>query len=114
MRTPAGTECPHYYEDFHRGRSRQECRLIAHNPRSDEWEPRLCASCPVPAIVRANSCENMVLQASVERRWLGLSRRVRVYAACSEHMVEVDNPYVGCGHCHPAAASVLNRAEVGE
>ena len=28
MRTPAGTECPYYYADYYRGRSKQECRLI--------------------------------------------------------------------------------------
>src|SRR5688572_8219728 len=27
MRTPAGKECDFYYEDFHRGRELQECRI---------------------------------------------------------------------------------------
>lgn len=108
MRTPAGTECPHYYEDFTRGRSVQECRLIGRGARSERWEPRLCARCPVPAIRRANSCPHMVLKARVVRRWLGLSRRVEVDAVCVEHHVEVDNPYVGCGHCRPQAPSILD------
>jgi hypothetical protein len=114
MITPAGTECPHYYEDFHRGRSTQECRLIQSNPLSEAWEPRLCSRCPVPAILRANSCPHMILQATVERHWFGLSRRVRISAYCRQHSVEVENPYVGCGHCHPAAASVFDRADVRE
>ena len=53
MRTPAGTECPHYYEDFHRGRSTQECRLIDRNPQSLPWTEAVCEKCSVPAIVRA-------------------------------------------------------------
>jgi hypothetical protein len=114
MRTPAGTECRYYYEDFHRGRSAQECRLIRRSPRSQDWEPRLCSSCRVPDILRANSCPNMVLQATVQRRWFGLSRRVRVHAVCTEYQVEVEDPFVGCGHCHPGAASVLARARAEE
>ena len=100
MRTPAGTECPYYYEDYYRGRSTRECRLIGRNPHSERWQPELCTHCPVPAIRRANTCPNMVLEARVNRRWLGLVRRVEVYAVCTEHQTEVENPYVGCGHCH--------------
>ena len=108
MLTPAGTECPYYYADFARGRSTQECRLIGRNPRSERWEPKLCARCPVPAILRANACPRMVLEARVVRRWLGLVHRIEVYAVCTEHQVEVVDPYVGCGHCHPRAATVLD------
>jgi hypothetical protein len=108
MRTPANTECRYYYEDFYRGRSTQECRLIGRNPRSERWEPKLCARCPVPAILRANACPHMVLEARVVRRWLGLVHRIEVYAVCTEHQVEVTDPYVGCGHCHPRAATVLD------
>ena len=114
MRTPAGTECPHYYEDFYRGRSTQECRLIGRNPRSGPWEPNLCSRCPVPDILRANACPHMVLEAQVVRRWFGLVRRVDVYAVCTKYQVEVDDPYVGCGHCHPHAATILDKPEVKE
>lgn len=107
MRTPAGAECPFYYEDFFRGRSKQECRLIARNPRSEPWRPNLCSHCPVPCIRRSNTCPNMVLEARVVRRWLGVVHRIEVYAVCTEHQVEVENPCVGCGHCHPQAATVL-------
>ena len=114
MRTPAGTECPYYYEDFARGRSTQECRLVARNPRSDPWQPRLCAKCEVPAILRANACTHMVLQARVVRRWLGLVRRVEVYAVCAQHQVEVQDPYVGCGHCNPPVPSILDAQVIEE
>ena len=112
MHTPYGAECPYYYEDFFRGRSTQECRLIARNPRSEAWTPRLCARCPVPAIRRANACPNLVLEGRVTRRWLGLARRVEVYAVCTEHQMEVKNPYVGCGHCHQAP-TILDATVVG-
>lgn len=108
MRTPSGTRCPYYYEDFYRGRSVQECRLIARNPRSEAWRPGLCAHCPVPGILRANACPNMALQAQVVRRWLGFVRRVEVYAVCTEQQVEVQDPYVGCGHCHPQTATIFD------
>jgi hypothetical protein len=99
MRTPAGTECKFYYEDFHRGRSTQECRLIGRNPASEPWRPGLCQACPVPAILQANACPNMVLEARVGRRW-GVLRQVKVRAFCLLAMEEVPDPMVGCGRCH--------------
>jgi hypothetical protein len=111
MRTPAGVECPYYYEDFYRGRSQQECRLIQRNPHSEPWEPKLCTHCPVPGIRRANACPNMVLEARVVRRWFGLVRRVEIYAICTEYQVEVEDPYVGCGHCHPQAETLFKAPE---
>lgn len=108
MQTPAGTECPYYYEDFFRGRSKQECRLIARTPNSEPWRPRTCSRCPVPDILQANACPHMALEARIVRRWLGLVRRVEVYAVCTKHHVEVENPYVGCGHCHPQAARIFD------
>lgn len=65
----------------------------------------MCSRCPVPAILNANRCPNMRLRARIVRRWL--RRRVEVTATCEERQVEVENPYVGCGYCHPAAAAVL-------
>jgi hypothetical protein len=99
MRTPAGTECEFYFEDFHRGRSRQECRLIQRNPASAPWRPNLCKTCPVPSILRANACPNMVMEVWVGRRW-GLLRQVKVAAFCTLAMEEVAEPMVGCGRCH--------------
>lgn len=100
MRTPAGTECPHYFEDFHRGRNRQECRLIGRNPRSAPWRPELCRSCSIPRILQANACPNLVLQASVSPGVLGIGRRVEVQAECLLSLGEVAEPEIGCGHCH--------------
>ncbi len=50
----------------------------------------------------------MVLEARVVRRWLGLVPRIEVYAVCTEYQVEVTDPYVGCGRCHPQAAAILD------
>ena len=113
MRTPAGTECPYYYEDYFRGREKQECRLIARNPASEPWRPGMCAGCPVPRIAMANHCPNLALEARVARGFLGLGRRVEVKAVCSLHLVDVAEPQVGCGHCHehrvPNAANGTKR-----
>jgi hypothetical protein len=53
----------------------------------------------VPAILRANACSNMILEARVKRRF-GLLRRVAVQAFCTLTKEEVAEPMVGCGHCH--------------
>jgi hypothetical protein len=98
MRTPAGTECRYYYEDFNRGRTIQECRLISASPGSRPWRPSLCETCPVPAILRANGCTNMALEARVSRRWLVIPQ-VRVRTTCSLSEGEVAEPMVGCGRC---------------
>jgi hypothetical protein len=100
VRTPGGRECKHYYEDFHRGANRQECRLVRHGPESPAWRPELCSTCPVPDILRVNSCPNMILEARVARRLLGFVQRVEVTAWCKEHFMDVPHPAVGCGHCH--------------
>lgn len=103
MRTPAGQECPHYFEDFHRGRQVQECRLIEATPGGGNWAPDLCSKCPVPGIARANACPNLVLEAQVRSGFLGLvGRRVEVRASCLYTAGPVDEPHIGCGHCHEA------------
>jgi hypothetical protein len=56
----------------------------------------------------------MVLEARVVRRWFGLVHRVEVYSVCVEYQVEVRDPYVGCGHCHPDATNILGAAKVVE
>ena len=72
MITPAGKECRFYYQDYFRGRSEQECRLIKANPRSPKWRPKDCATCPVPDILIAN---------------------------CSLHLIDVEKPEAGCPKC---------------
>ena len=109
MITPYGQHCRYYYQDFYRGRSTQECRLLQRRPQEERWEPSLCRGCRVPGILRANACPNMVLEGRIVRRFL-FWRRVAVSAFCLETMAEVENPYVGCGKCHlhrPAARELL-------
>lgn len=99
MRTPAGKECRFYYQNFHRGRSEQECRLIQNNPRSPAWRPKDCFECPVPDILRANSSPDLVLEGTVKKGLLGMNRHVEVKAFCSRHLVDVEQPEVGCPLC---------------
>jgi hypothetical protein len=96
MRTPAGKECPHYYEDFNRGRNVQECRLVQENPLSMAWRPGDCAKCPVPDIVRANASTQMKLTLTIHGALLGFVRRMDVEAWCLTHDIPIENPYVGC------------------
>jgi hypothetical protein len=100
MRTPYGKECKYYYEDYYRGKSTQECRLIQANPVSQAWKPALCQTCPVPAFLMANACPNLALRGRVGKSFLGLFQKIQVEAACREYRVEVNQPQVGCGHCH--------------
>ena len=60
MKTPAGKECKHYYQDFHRGRDIQECRLAKRNLDSEKWHPDDCSKCPVPEILMANADPDIV------------------------------------------------------
>jgi len=76
MITPAGDECRFYYEDFHRGRSTQECRLIGRNPESEPWEESLCSTCPVPGILQANGSPHLALEGKVVRRFFFLKRHL--------------------------------------
>lgn len=100
MRTPAGRECPYYYADFHRGRRIQVCRLIERTPAGGRWTPDLCRGCRVPAILLANACPNMVLEARVQPGLLGLGRGVRVSASCTRSGGPLAEPEIGCGLCH--------------
>jgi hypothetical protein len=99
MRTPANKECRFYYEDYFRGNSEQECRLVQNNSRSLEWRPQDCFNCPVPEILLANSDPNLVLEGTIKKGLLGLNRRVEVTAFCSKHLIDVDAPEVGCPKC---------------
>jgi hypothetical protein len=116
MVTPAGDECRFYYEDYHRRRSIQECRLLERNPNTETWRPSLCATCPVPGILRANASPHLALEGRVVRRFFFL-RRVEVYAVCSKHFVEVNDPYVGCPQCRDeatGAAAILHGPGAGK
>ncbi len=99
MKTPAGKECKFYYEDFNRGRNRQECRLIPRAAGAAGWRPGDCARCPVPDILWANASEHLELRAHIVNGFLGFGRHVRIAASCRKHNVEVRDPYAGCEQC---------------
>ena len=100
MKTPAGLECRFYYENFHRGREDQECRLIQGNRQSPPWHPSDCANCPVPAILEANNSSELVLEGTVKKGFLNLvGRKIEVRTWCSKHLIDVPNPYSGCPKC---------------
>jgi hypothetical protein len=46
----------------------------------------------------------LILQATVEKTWLGLRRRVKVTSFCILSKQFVAEPYIGCGQCHPLPA----------
>jgi hypothetical protein len=100
MKTTYGKECKYYYADYFRGKTTEECRLIQANPASAAWKPALCQTCPVPDILQANACPNLVLRGRVGKSMLGMLQKIQVEAACREYRVEVAKPKIGCGHCH--------------
>ncbi len=95
MRTPDGKECRYYYQDFHRGRNVQECRLAKENPQAPAWHPHDCAKCPVPDILRANADPNMQLTWSVRTGFLGFGRKVVITAIDRSDGSVIPDPYVG-------------------
>jgi len=95
MITPAGKECKHYYQDFHRGRSIQECRLVKQNPDSERWHPGDCSKCPVPDILLANADPDMELTLTIKKGFLGFGRRLEVVAKSRKDGKIIENPYVG-------------------
>ncbi len=101
MRTPAGVECPYFYGDYYRGKNIEECRLLGKQPPPNNWTPDLCASCPVPGIKRANSCEFMQLTPTIKKKFGLFKRYVSVKAFCIKSGKSVAEPHVGCGLCHP-------------
>lgn len=100
MRTPAGKECRHYHEDFHRGRNIQECRLIKANLESPHWHVSDCAKCPVPDILNANSSRYLELKLMVKTGFLGFARRLEVEASCLKHRIPIQDAFIGCPQCN--------------
>ncbi|MCU0513953.1 MAG: hypothetical protein MUE40_15460 [Anaerolineae bacterium] len=102
MRTPAGKECAHYYQDFHRGRDVQECRLEKANPQSARWQPGDCSKCPVPDILLANADPDMQLTLTIRPGFMGFFRRLEVVATSRSDGSVISDPYVGKGKDSPA------------
>lgn len=94
MRTPAGTECSFYYEDFYRGADLQECRAPK-DPRSDHWTAGTCAHCAVPEILMANGSPWLELTIRIKDRKL-FGTRVVVVARCTKHDLVIEDPITGC------------------
>jgi hypothetical protein len=101
MRTPAGKECRFFYGDYYRGRQHEECRLLESSTPPLPWSPDLCRTCPVPEILMANACPNMVLEPRLERSLPLFKRQVKVSAYCIKTLREGFDPHIGCGECHP-------------
>lgn len=106
MKTPAGQECRFYYQDFHRGRALQECRLIKENPESLRWRPVDCTGCSIPAILEANASRYLELKLTVKPRLLGIGRRKEIEASCSRHRILIEDPYTGCPKCNAERPSL--------
>jgi hypothetical protein len=100
MRTPAGKECKYFYGDYYRGKNLEECRLL--KDANLEWAPRLCERCPIPDILLANSCENLVYTPEVKKAFFLSKSQVEVTAYCTTTNQVVKEPRIGCGECHPA------------
>ncbi len=111
MRTPAGTECRYFYGDYRRGRNHEECRLLEDSVPKQQWTPDLCRTCPVPAILRANACPNMILNGTVHKGILGIGRRVEISAYCTLSQEAVTEPQIGCGKCHPIPIAFIEEDE---
>ncbi len=95
MKTPDGRECRYYYEDFHRGRDVQECRLEQENPKSAKWLTDDCRRCPVPEILRANNDPDMKLILTIRAGFMGFFRRLDVTAVSRTDGAPIADPYVG-------------------
>lgn len=101
MKTPAGRECRYFYGDYYRGREQEECRLLATASPPLPWKPELCATCPVPDIIRNNACQHMVLVPGLERNFPFIKKQVKVRTYCTQTNREGFDPNIGCGECHP-------------
>jgi hypothetical protein len=101
VKTPFGFDCEYFFGDYYRGRNREECRLL--DPKIDHgrWNANFCKTCPVPGILRANACPNMILTARANPGILGLGKRMEISAFCTLSKTTVREPEIGCGNCHP-------------
>lgn len=104
MRTPAGKECRYFYGNYYRGRSQEECRLLAAANPPLNWRPALCATCPVPGIQLANACQSMVLEPRLARPLKIKKQQVVVKTYCTKSQRSGFDPHIGCGDCHTLAA----------
>ncbi|MDQ7025548.1 MAG: hypothetical protein Q9P01_10180 [Anaerolineae bacterium] len=95
MINPAGKDCKHYYQDFHRGRNIQECRLAKQNPNSEHWQPNDCSKCPIADILLANADPDMELALTIKKGFLGFGRKIKVTARSLKDGTPIEDPFVG-------------------
>ena len=90
--------CRYFYGDYFRGQEKENCRLLEASPgNTRQWKRSHCSSCPVPALVVASNCRDLLLEAKVERKFL--SEKVEVtFAICARHMIELSDPHY-CPMC---------------
>ena len=85
--------CRYFYGDYHRGKNKEECRLIgAHPAQGRPWKRKLCDTCPVPEILIASNCRDLALEAEVRRRFLRDQVEV-TFAICTKHVRELQDPH---------------------
>ena len=108
MRTPAGKDCRFFYGDYFRGRDHEECRLLGDASPPLAWKPELCASCPVPDVLLANACTNLVLAPRLVRPFPFTRQQVQVRSFCSKTHRSAFDPRIGCGECHPLPPEFRN------
>ena len=61
------------------------------------WKRGHCGSCPVPALLIASNSRDLLLEATVQRKFLREQVEV-TFAVCAKHMVELDDPLY-CPKC---------------
>lgn len=84
--------CRYFYGDYHRGKNKEECRLLAANSENKiAWKRSFCDSCPVPELLIMSNSRDLVLEAEAKRRFL--RERVEVtFAICNKHLLQLDDP----------------------
>jgi len=111
MKNPTGIECSHFFGDYFRGKNREECRLLKSATPPLPWQHSTCENCPVPGILRANSCEHMQLEPALNRPFPFFPLRVEVSATCRKTHQSVQEPHIGCGECHQLPDVFLNATD---
>jgi hypothetical protein len=104
MRTPDGRECKFFYGDYYRGRNYEECRALASTYDAREWTSHLCKQCKVPDILRNNACPNLVLTVAPTK--LLFVKRIKLFTYCTVSHGPVQDPNIGCGHCHLDSSTI--------
>lgn len=108
METPVS--CRYFYGDYFRGKNREECRLLAANPKNERpWRRKLCDTCPVPEIVIASNSRDLELEAEVKRKFLWNEQVEVTFAVCSKHMRELSDPLY-CPDCAAEREKKLMRS----